>query len=82
MTPQERAQLAQLRAAYTELLTAARASVADQRAGGSDPLIFVRHVLDAHGQAPAVGVSASHALAAARDVLALTDALHLTGVQG
>jgi hypothetical protein len=80
MTARERDQLAQLRAAYMELLTAARASVAAQREGRHDPLIFVRHVLDAHGQTPAVGVSTSQALAAARDVLALVDGLTLTGV--
>lgn len=37
---------------YAELLAAARAAVAGQALGHVDPLIYVRHVLDRHGQLP------------------------------
>ncbi|MCO6011483.1 hypothetical protein NE236_41690 [Actinoallomurus purpureus] len=50
-------------ALYFELLEAARASIAAARLGEADPLIHVRHVLDAHGQLPPEGMTPVQILA-------------------
>jgi hypothetical protein len=50
-------------ALYLELLEAARAAVAAERDGETDPLIHVRHVLDTHGQIPPVWMTPAQCLA-------------------
>ncbi|UBU19188.1 hypothetical protein [Nonomuraea gerenzanensis] len=48
-------ELLMLAAAYSELLAAARASVAAATLGEGDPLVYVREHLADHGQVPPVG---------------------------
>jgi hypothetical protein len=50
-------------ALYMQLLEAARASVAADRDGEKDPLIYIRAVLDAHGQLPPDGMHPAQILA-------------------
>jgi hypothetical protein len=45
-----RSLLALARAQYADLLAAARATIAAQRDGEADPLIYLRDELNAHGQ--------------------------------
>lgn len=52
-----------MNALYMELLEAARASIAAERDGETDPLIHVRHVLEAHGQMPPDGMTPVQILA-------------------
>ncbi|NAS22504.1 hypothetical protein GT755_12505 [Herbidospora sp. NEAU-GS84] len=47
--------LALLTAEHAGLLAAARAAVAGAQLGEADPLIYLRHELDRHGQLPPVG---------------------------
>jgi hypothetical protein len=69
----ERARMreAWLRTHYLRLLTAARASVAAEYAGAPDPLAFVRHELDEHGQLPRDGETVQRILADAQTAAAL-----------
>ncbi|MEO3892203.1 hypothetical protein [Nonomuraea sp. B5E05] len=48
-------ELVLLAAAYSELLAAARASVAAAASGEADALVYVREHLAEHGQLPLVG---------------------------
>jgi hypothetical protein len=48
-------ELLMLAAAYSELLAAARASVAAAASGEDDPLVYVREHLADHGQVPPAG---------------------------
>lgn len=57
-------------ALYLELLEAARASIAAQDAGETDPLIHVRHVLARHGQLPPAGMTPAQCLALVPKVVA------------
>ncbi|MFG1620185.1 hypothetical protein ACGFI3_46190 [Nonomuraea wenchangensis] len=70
-----RDELVMLAAAYSELLAAARASVAAAALGEPDPLVYVREHLAEHGQVPPAG---------ARPVVLLAQAAvpstHRTGV--
>lgn len=47
-----RSMLAFSRAKYADLLAAARATLAADRDGESEPLLYLRDELDAHGQLP------------------------------
>ncbi|MEQ4724992.1 hypothetical protein [Nonomuraea sp. B19D2] len=50
-----REELVMLAAVYSELLAAARASVAAATLGEADPLVYLREHLAEHGQLPLVG---------------------------
>jgi hypothetical protein len=60
-----RNELVLLAAAYSELLAAARASVAAAALGEADPLVYVREHLAEHGQVPPLGARPSRLLAQA-----------------
>lgn len=57
--------LLELAAAYSALLAAARAAVAAQELGESDPVGYIRGYLADHGQLPPPGASPSRLLALA-----------------
>jgi hypothetical protein len=67
---QVRTREALLRSHYLGLLTAARASVAAERAGDPEPLIFVKHELAKRDQLPADDEQAQRILADARTAMA------------
>jgi hypothetical protein len=68
-----RTRLALTRAAYAELLAAARAAIAADRIdAGTDPLGWVRGVLADHGQLPPDGADPVQVVADARSALVLT----------
>lgn len=50
---------------YMELLEACRAGVAAQRAGETDPMGYIRDVLERHGQLPPNGMTPAQCLALA-----------------
>lgn len=50
---------------YMELLEAARASIAAGRDGEADPLVYIRAVLESHGQLPPEGMHPLQCLALA-----------------
>lgn len=56
--------LALSRAEYAQLLAAARASVAAEREGHRDPLVYVRAILTDRGQIPPIGAHVPALLAA------------------
>lgn len=58
-------------AMYAELLAAARASVAAAARGDSDPVAWVRGVLEDRGQLPGPGARPSQVVADARSALRL-----------
>ncbi|MEV4364594.1 hypothetical protein [Nonomuraea sp. NPDC049625] len=60
-----REELVMLAAAYSELLAAARASVAAAELGEADPLVYVREHLAEHGQLPLAGARPVRLLAQA-----------------
>ncbi|MGV9303458.1 MULTISPECIES: hypothetical protein [unclassified Nonomuraea] len=66
---------AALRTYYLRLLTAARATVAAESAGAPEPLVFLKHELDAHGQLPADDETVLRILSDARTAAALLAAL-------
>src|SRR5690606_40313447 len=68
---QVRTREALLRSHYLGLLTAARASVAAERAGDPDPLVFLRHELDRRGQLPADDEQAQRILADAKAAMTM-----------
>ncbi|MET7339138.1 hypothetical protein [Nonomuraea sp. NPDC005650] len=68
LAPQQgltRDELVMLAAAYSELLAAARASVAAAELGEADPLVYVREHLAEHGQLPPAGTRPMRLLAQA-----------------
>jgi len=75
---QVRTREALLRSHYLGLLTAARASVAAERAGDPDPLVFVRHELAKRDQLPADDEQAHRILADARTAMAFVASLEQT----
>ncbi|MFI9846733.1 hypothetical protein ACIHFD_57605 [Nonomuraea sp. NPDC051941] len=60
-----REELVMLAAAYSELLAAARASVAAAELGEADPLVYLREHLAEHGQLPPAGARPVRLLAQA-----------------
>ncbi|MFE3448713.1 hypothetical protein ACFXJ8_07215 [Nonomuraea sp. NPDC059194] len=66
---------AALRTYYLRLLTAARATVAAESAGAPEPLVFLKHELDEHGQLPADDETVQRILSDARTAAALLAAL-------
>ncbi|MEV5414181.1 hypothetical protein AB0K60_35770 [Thermopolyspora sp. NPDC052614] len=75
---QVRRREALLRSHYLRLLTAARASVAAERNGDPDPLVFLKHELGRRGQLPAEGEQAHRVLADACTAMALMASLEQT----
>ena len=61
-----------VQAEYAELLAAARAAVAAERSGDTDPLAWIRGVLAERGQLPAPGAAAVQVVADARSAMCLT----------
>lgn len=64
--------LAIVQAEYAELLAAARAAVAAERNGDTDPLTYIRGVLATRGQLPAPGAAPVQVVADARSAMILT----------
>ena len=61
-----------VQAEYAELLAAARAAVAAERNGDTDPLAYVRGLLAERGQLPSPGAVPVQVVADARSALCLT----------
>ena len=64
--------LAIVQAEYAELLAAARAAVAAEHNGDTDPLAYIRGLLAERDQLPPDGAAAVHVVADARMALCLT----------